>query len=60
MKVNNINSLTQKEMISNELLLLINNLTLEELIAIKIELSANHLNNKMYGRLCRILRKKPC
>ena len=49
MKVNNINSLTQKEMISNELLLLINNLTLEELIAIKIELSANHLNNKMYG-----------
>lgn len=49
MKVNNINSLTQKEMISNELLLLINNLTLEELIAIKIELSAKHLNNKMYG-----------
>jgi hypothetical protein len=49
MKVNNISILTQKGMISNELLVLISNLTLEELIAIKIELSASNLNNKLYG-----------
>ena len=49
MKVNNINSLTQKDMISNELLILISNLTLEDLIAVKIELTASNLNNKMYG-----------
>jgi len=51
MKVNNINSLTQKHMISNELLVLISNLTLEDLIAIKIELTASNLKNKMYGLL---------
>lgn len=48
-EVNNINSLTQKGILSNELLVLISNLTLEDLIAIKIELSANHLKNRLYG-----------
>jgi hypothetical protein len=48
-EVNNINSLTQKGKISNELLILISNLTLEDLIAIKIELSCAHLKNRLYG-----------
>ena len=48
-RTNNINSLTQKGLLSNELLVLISNLTLEDLIAIKFELSANHINNRPYG-----------
>ena len=49
MEVNNINSLTQKGIINNQLLTLISNLTLEDLIAIKIELSCAHLKNRLYG-----------
>jgi hypothetical protein len=49
MKVENINTLSHKGLVSNELLILISNLTLEQLIAIKIELSASELNNKLYG-----------
>ena len=48
-EVNNINSLTQKGKINNQLLTLISNLTLEDLIAIKIELSCAHLKNRLYG-----------
>ena len=48
-KINNINSLTQNGILNNELLVLISNLTLEDLIAIKIELSATHLKNRLYG-----------
>ena len=49
MEVNNIDSLTQKGLINNQLLTLISNLTLEDLIAIKIELSCAHLKNRLYG-----------
>tara|TARA_R110000824_G_scaffold73623_2_gene187441 strand:+ start:1374 stop:1688 length:315 start_codon:yes stop_codon:yes gene_type:complete len=48
-KTNNINSLTQKGLLNNELLVLISNLTLEDLIAIKIELASLHLKNRLYG-----------
>ena len=48
-KTNNIHSLTQKGILSNELLVLISNMTLEDLIAIKIELSSYHLKNRLFG-----------
>ncbi|HAW79324.1 MAG TPA: hypothetical protein DCX27_06150 [Balneola sp.] len=48
-KTNNIYSLTQKGILSNELLVLISNMTLEDLIAIKIELSSSHLKNRLFG-----------
>ena len=48
-KINNINSLTQKGIVSKELLVLISNMTLEDLIAIKLELSSTHLKNRLYG-----------
>ena len=44
-----INKLTHKNKINNKLLVLINNLTLEDLIAIKLELSCAHVNNRLYG-----------
>ena len=49
MKVNNINKLKNEGLVTNELLILISNLTLEDLIAIKIELSCSLLNNRLYG-----------
>lgn len=49
MKINNIDSLTQKGLINNQLLYLISELTLEDLIAIKIELSSKHINNRLYN-----------
>jgi hypothetical protein len=49
LKTNNIHSLTQKGILSNELLVLISSLTLEDLIAIKIELSSLHLKNRLFG-----------
>ena len=49
LKTNNIHSLTQKGILSNELLVLISNMTLEDLIAIKIELSSSHLKNRLFG-----------
>jgi|TARA_R110000796_G_C14392104_1_gene416555 hypothetical protein len=48
-KINNINSLTQKGIVSKELLVLISNMTLEDLIAIKLELSSTHLKNRLFG-----------
>ena len=44
-----IDKLTYESKISNSLLVLINNLTLEDLIAIKLELACSHLNNRLYG-----------
>ena len=44
-----INNLTHKGIINNSLLVLINNLTLEDLIAIKLELSCAYLKNRLYG-----------
>jgi len=44
-----INYLKNENLINDELLVLINNLTLEDLIAIKLELTTKHLNNRLYG-----------
>jgi len=51
-KINNksiINKLTHEGIVSQDLLVLINNLTLEDLIAIKLELSCALVRNKLYG-----------
>ena len=42
-------ALKAKNLLNDSLLVGINNLTLEDLIAIKLELSANHINNRPYG-----------
>jgi len=44
-----IKKLTHEGVVSDPLLVLINNLTLEDLIAIKLELSCCHVNNRLYG-----------
>lgn len=44
-----ISYLKSKNVINDELLVLINNLTLEDLIALKLELSSRLLNNRLYG-----------
>ena len=44
-----INRLTSQDKVNDRLLLLIGSLTLEELIAVKLELSASHINNRLYG-----------
>jgi len=41
--------LQQRQQIDDSLLVLINNLTLEDLIALKLELSAKNINNRLYG-----------
>ena len=42
-------ALKAKNLLDDSLLVSINNLSLEDLIAIKLELSARHLNNRPYG-----------
>ena len=44
-----ISKLTHEGVVSNDLLVLINNLTLEDLIALKLELSCAHVKNRLYG-----------
>ncbi len=44
-----INKLTHEGIISSDLLVLINTLTLEDIIAIKLELSCSQVNNRLYG-----------
>ena len=44
-----INYLKIKDQISDSVLISINTLPIEDLIAVKLELSANHLNNRLYG-----------
>tara|TARA_B100000886_G_scaffold25201_1_gene16090 strand:- start:906 stop:1223 length:318 start_codon:yes stop_codon:yes gene_type:complete len=44
-----INKLKDQNIINDQLLICINKLTLEDLIAIKLELSTNLLNNRLYG-----------
>ena len=44
-----INILKTKNQISDSTLASINSLSIEDLIAVKLELSANHLNNRLYG-----------
>ena len=57
-----ISKLTHEGVVSNDLLVLISNLTLEDLIAIKLELSCAHVNNRLYGldiwhKACYIMRE---
>ena len=42
-------ALKAQNLLDDSLLVCINSLTLEDLIAIKLELSANHINNRPYG-----------
>ena len=44
-----IKLLKRKNIISDSTLVSINAIALEDLIAIKLELSANHINNRLYG-----------
>jgi hypothetical protein len=44
-----INRLKDKNIISDNLLVMLNQMSLEEVIAVKFELSAKHLNHRLYG-----------
>ena len=44
-----IKTFKEQTKISDELLVCINSLSLEKLIAIKLELCANNINNRLYG-----------
>jgi len=44
-----INKLKDQNIINDHILSQINSLTIEDLIAIKFELSAKHLNHRLYG-----------
>ena len=44
-----INKLTNEGFLDNTLLVNINNITLEDLIAIKLELAIKQVNNRLYG-----------
>ena len=41
--------LKDQNKINDSMLAVINNISIEDLIAVKFELSANHLNNRLYG-----------
>jgi len=44
-----IRLLKEKNLVNDKLLVCINQLSIEDLIAIKLELSANNINNRLYG-----------
>jgi hypothetical protein len=44
-----VRKLKEQNLINDETLVVINSLTIENLIAVKLELSANNLNNRLYG-----------
>tara|TARA_R110002074_G_scaffold300236_2_gene471725 strand:+ start:1590 stop:1928 length:339 start_codon:yes stop_codon:yes gene_type:complete len=44
-----INKLKENNLVSDDVLVLINNLSLEDIIALKLELSSKILKNRMYG-----------
>lgn len=44
-----INHLKDEGVVNDELLVLVNNLTIEDLVAIKLEMSSRFLNNRLYG-----------
>ena len=44
-----IKQLKDQNKLDDRTLIYINNLTLEDLIAVKFELAASHLNNRLYG-----------
>tara|TARA_R110002020_G_scaffold44161_6_gene127601 strand:+ start:9009 stop:9347 length:339 start_codon:yes stop_codon:yes gene_type:complete len=44
-----ITNLKDQNLINDSLLVCLNSLSLEDLIAVKLELSCNHVNNRLYG-----------
>ena len=44
-----INKLKDNKLVSDDLLVLVNNLSLEDIIALKLELSSKVIKNRMYG-----------
>ena len=44
-----INKLKDQNKLNDQLLVCINNLTLENLIAVKLEMASNEINNRLYG-----------
>ena len=44
-----IKYLKAQKLLTDQALVAINNLSLEDVIAVKLELSANHINNRLYG-----------
>ena len=44
-----INKLRDNNLVSDDLLVLVNNMSLEDIIALKFELSSEMLKNRMYG-----------
>lgn len=44
-----VKRLTHKGVVSKELLVVLNNLTLEDLIALKLELSCQYVSGRLYG-----------
>tara|TARA_Y100000813_G_C23902353_1_gene230239 strand:+ start:228 stop:554 length:327 start_codon:yes stop_codon:yes gene_type:complete len=44
-----INSLKDQLLLTDETLIAINSISLEDLIAVKFELACQHLNNRLYG-----------
>ena len=44
-----INKLKDQNKLNDQMLVYLNNLTLEDLIAVKLELSTNLLNHRLYG-----------
>jgi DNA-binding NtrC family response regulator len=44
-----INKLKDQNKLNDQILVCLNNLTLEDLIAVKLELSTNLLNHRLYG-----------
>tara|TARA_Y100001938_G_C7738612_1_gene258208 strand:- start:68 stop:400 length:333 start_codon:yes stop_codon:yes gene_type:complete len=47
--ISTINKLKDQNKVNDQLLVSINKLSLEELIAIKLELSSQYVNNRLYG-----------
>ena len=47
--ISTITKLKNDKLINDQILVCINNLKLEDLIAIKLELSSSHINNRLYG-----------
>ena len=44
-----IKLMKDKNLINDQLLVCMNKLSIEDIISIKLELSANHINNRLYG-----------
>ncbi len=44
-----INKLKDQTLLNDQILVAINSISLEDLIAVKLELACNHINNRLYG-----------